>query len=62
MLQIVYHLTIFPSVVLTSFESRRRANGKAIERLKDMLVMVGYLLITLLVKPNPAAEDRFVSS
>lgn len=26
-------------VVLTSFESRRRANGKAIERLKDMLVM-----------------------
>ncbi|XP_045073590.1 transmembrane channel-like protein 7 [Coregonus clupeaformis] len=26
-------------VVLTTFESRRRANGKAIERLKDMLVM-----------------------
>ncbi|CAB1344383.1 unnamed protein product [Coregonus sp. 'balchen'] len=26
-------------VVLTSLESRRRANGKAVERLKDMLVM-----------------------
>ncbi|XP_038842251.1 transmembrane channel-like protein 7 isoform X2 [Salvelinus namaycush] len=35
----VLPLILAQIVVLTSFESRRRANGKAIERLKDMLVM-----------------------
>lgn len=30
------------SIILTSFVSRGRANRKAIERLKDMLVMVSY--------------------
>lgn len=33
----------FHSVVLTSYVSRGRANRKAIERLKDMLVMVSVL-------------------
>ncbi|KAL1005510.1 hypothetical protein UPYG_G00060020 [Umbra pygmaea] len=35
----IYILLLAEIVVLTSYESRRRDNGKAIDRLKDMLVM-----------------------
>lgn len=52
------HETLFclRSIILTSYVSRRRANQKAIERLKDMLVMVSYRNKNY-PPPNPSQKN-----
>lgn len=47
----------FRSIILTSYVSRRRANQKAIERLKDMLILVSHMSSNTYILTNQSQKE-----